>query len=61
MRREVYPRRISSGKMTASLAQSESAKMEAIHEHLRILAEAEAKADDLFGEGNGRGQAKAGA
>ena len=41
LRQRVYPRRVSDGKMTQALADREIARMEAIIETLRPLAEGE--------------------
>jgi hypothetical protein len=52
-RRQVYPGLVADRKFTQQFADTEIAKMEAIERHLRVLSDAEKRADDLFGGGNG--------
>jgi hypothetical protein len=48
-RQYVYPRRVSNGQMTQSLADRQTAMMQAIATKLRAEADDERNASDLFG------------
>lgn len=54
-RRQVYPRRVESGRMTQEKADREIQMMEEIYALLEPLAREEAAKGDLFGFGGGRG------